>query len=160
MDRLAAMRTAYLRLLALLAATTSVGRSDRRVWTRICAECFNRGLVWGTRQDSQFRHGNRVEMRPRTSEKRLCTCGRETHFPEIQFCRHKFKSDMSLPITRRLRCNHLTLRFLPTVHVNQDQFLAHRDFKVHHHHSAVSANGESSCLDFKPSIVLCASLYD
>jgi hypothetical protein len=22
----------------------SVGRSDRRVWTRICAECFNRGL--------------------------------------------------------------------------------------------------------------------
>src|SRR6516225_8677742 len=27
---------------------------------------------------------------------------------------------MSLPITRCLRCNHLTLRFLPTVHVNQE----------------------------------------
>jgi len=26
---------------------------------------------------------------------------------------------MYLPITRRLRCNHLTLGFLPTLHVNQ-----------------------------------------
>src|SRR5215472_9139303 len=160
MDRLAAMRIAYLRLLAPLAATTLCWSVGSTGVDSNCMECFNRGLVCGTRQDSQFRHGNRVEMRPRTSEKRLCTCGRETHFPEIQFCRHKFKSDMSLPITRRLRCNHLTLRFLPTVHVNQDQFLAHRDFGVHHHHSAVPANGESSCLDFKRFIVLCASLYD
>src|SRR5215469_154751 len=159
MDRFAAMRTAYLRLLAPLAAMTLWSVGSTGVDSNLRG-AFNRGLVWGTRQDSQFRHGSWVEMRPRTSEKSLCACGRETHFPEIQFCRHKFKSDMSLPITRRLRCNHLTLRFLPTVHVNQDQFLAHRDFGVHHYHSAVSANGESSCLDFKRSIVPCASLYD